>query len=91
MPTLDWLNRDEAFRIAQRVPTRVLRPHPVRTQVGDEASGNLRVQDGRRPHIDPTDRRRTGLSRPVLPRSRPERRPFARPEQNRTDLARRDP
>jgi len=22
MPTLDWLNRDEAFRLAERVPTR---------------------------------------------------------------------
>lgn len=36
MPTLDGLNRDDAFRIAQRVPTRVLRPHP--------AGGNLLVQ-----------------------------------------------
>lgn len=27
MPTLDWLNREDAFRIAARVPTRVLRPH----------------------------------------------------------------
>lgn len=27
MPTLDWLNREDAFRAAARVPTRVLRPH----------------------------------------------------------------
>jgi hypothetical protein len=27
MPTLDWLDRDAAFRTAQQVPTRVLRPH----------------------------------------------------------------
>jgi hypothetical protein len=28
MPTLDWLDRQAAFRIASSVPTRVLRPHP---------------------------------------------------------------
>ncbi len=44
MPTLDWLNRDAAFRISQRVPTRVLRPHPAGAAVGDAASGNLLVQ-----------------------------------------------
>ncbi|MES2228008.1 MAG: site-specific DNA-methyltransferase [Pseudomonadota bacterium] len=44
MPTLDWLNRDDAFRIAQRVPTRVLRPHPAGGEFGDAASGNLLVQ-----------------------------------------------
>lgn len=27
MPTLDWLNREAAFRTAAGVPTRVLRPH----------------------------------------------------------------
>jgi hypothetical protein len=27
MPTLDWLNREDAFRLAARVPTRVLRAH----------------------------------------------------------------
>jgi len=27
MPTLDWLNRDAAFRTAAAAPTRVLRPH----------------------------------------------------------------
>ena len=44
MPTLDWLNREDAFRIAQRVPTRVLRLHPAGAAVGDVASGNLLVQ-----------------------------------------------
>ena len=37
MPTLDWLNRDESFRIAQRVPTRVLRPHPAAAGLGASA------------------------------------------------------
>ena len=44
MPTLDWLNREDAFRTAQRVPTRVLRPHAAVQQVGDAASGNLLIQ-----------------------------------------------
>ena len=47
MPTLDWLNREDAFRIAARVPTRVLRPHAhAPAIVGDaaSASGNLLVQ-----------------------------------------------
>ena len=45
MPTLDWLNRDEAFRIAERVPTRVLRPHSAGHEFGDVAhSGNLLIQ-----------------------------------------------
>lgn len=44
MPSLDWLNRDDAFRIAQRVPTRVLRPHPAGGAFGDAAGGNLLVQ-----------------------------------------------
>ena len=44
MPTLNWLNRDDAFRIAQRVPTRVLRPHPAGGEFGAAASGNLLVQ-----------------------------------------------
>lgn len=44
MPTLDWLNREDAFRITQRVPTRVLRPHPVGGAVGDAVSGNLLIQ-----------------------------------------------
>lgn len=47
MPTLDWLNREDAFRIAARVPTRVLRPHAqAPTAVGDaaSASGNLLLQ-----------------------------------------------
>ena len=41
MPTLDWLNRDEAFRIAERVPTRVLRRHAAGHEVGNatDASG----------------------------------------------------
>jgi adenine-specific DNA-methyltransferase len=45
MPTLDWLDREDAFRIAQRVPTRVLRPHAASpATVGDAAAGNLLVQ-----------------------------------------------
>ncbi len=44
MPTLDWLNRDAAFRIAERVPTRVLRPHDAGHCFGDLDSGNLLVQ-----------------------------------------------
>ena len=52
MPTLDWLNRDATFRIAQRVPTRVLRPHPAAAGLsaaagavfGDASSGNLLLQ-----------------------------------------------
>ncbi|MFO1332910.1 MAG: site-specific DNA-methyltransferase [Rubrivivax sp.] len=39
MPTLDWLNRDAAFRIAAAVPTRVLRPHAAGHAFG-EAGGN---------------------------------------------------
>jgi hypothetical protein len=48
MPTLDWLNREDAFRIAARVPTRVLRPHAAApVTVGDAAAArdNLLVQD----------------------------------------------
>ena len=44
MPTLDWLDREDAFRIAQRVPTRVLRPHAAGGAHGDAAQGNLLVQ-----------------------------------------------
>ena len=46
MPTLDWLNRDAAFRTAAAVPTRVLRPHAAGAWVGDVAGtpGNLLVQ-----------------------------------------------
>ena len=52
MPTLDWLNRDDAFRVAQRVPTRVLRPHPatagpsglVGVAVAGATSDNLLIQ-----------------------------------------------
>ncbi len=55
MPTLDWLNRDAAFRTAAQVPTRVLRPHRVGHLFGDAASaaagpsgpsgpGNLLIQ-----------------------------------------------
>ncbi|HRP30046.1 MAG TPA: site-specific DNA-methyltransferase, partial [Burkholderiaceae bacterium] len=46
MPTLDWLNRDAAFRIAQGVPTRVLRPHAAGHLFGDAGahSGNLLIQ-----------------------------------------------
>ena len=34
MPTLDWLNRDAAFRSALAVPTRVLRPHAAGGRFG---------------------------------------------------------
>ena len=55
MPTLDWLNRDAAFRTAAQVPTRVLRPHRVGHVFGAAASaaagqsgpsgpGNLLIQ-----------------------------------------------
>ncbi len=50
MPTLDWLNREAAFGIANQVPTRVLRSHASRgaagAVVGDAATaqGNLLVQ-----------------------------------------------
>jgi hypothetical protein len=47
MPTLDWLNREDAFRIAARVPTCVLRPHARAPAVVGEAlaaHGNLPVQ-----------------------------------------------
>ena len=43
MPTLDWLNRDAAFRTAAGVPTRVLRPHAAGSRFGD-GSDNLLVQ-----------------------------------------------
>ncbi len=35
MPTLNWLNREAAFRTAQAVPTRVLRPHAAGHRFGD--------------------------------------------------------
>ena len=45
MPTLDWLGRDAAFRIAERVPTRLLRPHPAGGEFGDPAaSSNWLIQ-----------------------------------------------
>ena len=45
MPTLDWLDRDAAFRVAHGVPTRVLRPHPAAPTVGTPPpEGNLLVQ-----------------------------------------------
>ena len=37
MPTLDWLDRDAAFRVATRVPTRVLRPYPAAPVIGRPA------------------------------------------------------
>jgi adenine-specific DNA-methyltransferase len=43
MPTLDWLDREAAFRTAARVPTRVLRPHEAGHRFGD-GSDNLLVQ-----------------------------------------------
>ncbi len=44
MPTLDWLNRDEAFRLAEGTPTRVLRPHAAGAAFGDSAQGNWLIQ-----------------------------------------------
>ena len=45
MPTLDWLNRDAAFRITRQLPTRVLRPHRAApAAVGADSSGNLLIQ-----------------------------------------------
>ena len=53
MPTLDWLDRDAAFRSAAQVPTRVLRPHAAAAvaAVGDgagegssAATANLLIQ-----------------------------------------------
>ena len=41
MPTLDWLNRNEAMRIADAVPYRLL--DHVSTH-GDPATGNLLIQ-----------------------------------------------
>ena len=35
MPTLDWLNRDAAFRIAEAVRARELRPHLAGAPSGD--------------------------------------------------------
>lgn len=43
MPTLDWLDREVAFRTAQQVPTRVLRPHAAGHRFGD-GRDNLLVQ-----------------------------------------------
>jgi adenine-specific DNA-methyltransferase len=45
MPTLDWLDREHAFRIAQRVATRVLRPHAAAPAgVGAGTHDNLLLQ-----------------------------------------------
>ena len=45
MPTLDWLNREAAFQIAAKVPTRILRPHAADHVIGDPAgAGNLLIQ-----------------------------------------------
>ncbi|MCK6422008.1 MAG: site-specific DNA-methyltransferase [Aquabacterium sp.] len=43
MPTLDWFDREAAFRTAQQVPTRVLRPHTAGHTFGS-GDGNLLVQ-----------------------------------------------
>jgi hypothetical protein len=45
MPTLDWLNREAAFRESEKVPTHVLRPHSAGHTFGDDAagSGNLQI------------------------------------------------
>jgi adenine-specific DNA-methyltransferase len=42
MPTLDWLDRENAFRAAAQVPTRVLRPHAQGHMFG-QAGGNLLI------------------------------------------------
>ena len=48
MPTLDWLNRDAAFRISAQVPTRVLRPHRAMPagvgEPGPAGGANLLIQ-----------------------------------------------
>jgi hypothetical protein len=44
MPTLDWLNRDAAFRTAEHVPTRVLRPHTAGHEFGEAGADNLLIQ-----------------------------------------------
>lgn len=46
MPTLDWLDRETAFRTAHKTPTRVLRPHRAGHLHGDHAtaSNNLLIQ-----------------------------------------------
>jgi len=45
MPTLDWLSRDAAFRMAEAMPTRVLRPHDAGHVYGEPGdSGNLLIQ-----------------------------------------------
>ncbi|MDO9094741.1 MAG: hypothetical protein Q7U99_19145 [Rubrivivax sp.] len=48
MPTLDWLNREAAFRSTEQLPTRVLRPHRAGHEFGDVAAaaggGNLLIQ-----------------------------------------------
>jgi len=41
MPTLDWLNRDAAFRLADQVPYRLLQPV---SSHGDGNAHNLLVQ-----------------------------------------------
>lgn len=41
MPTLNWLNRDAAFRTAEQVPCRLLQ---AVSQHGSEDAGNLLVQ-----------------------------------------------
>jgi len=41
MPTLDWLNREAAFRAADAVPYRLLEPVSVH---GDDSAGNLLIQ-----------------------------------------------
>ena len=41
MPTLDWLNRQDAFTTAARVPYRLLEPTSLH---GDASTGNLLIQ-----------------------------------------------
>ena len=46
MPTLDWLNREAAFRTAAQVPRRAERPHAAATYGGNPAGAahNVLVQ-----------------------------------------------
>ena len=41
MPTLDWLNREQAMRVVEAVPYRLLEPV---SSHGDPSAGNLLIQ-----------------------------------------------
>ena len=48
MPTLDWLNRDEAFRLAERVPTRAqIASMPKKVEKGEVSKLWAARSDGR--------------------------------------------